>query len=285
MRRQENHLFSCEEVNPTLCQEAEANGVTIPDLQENKRLLGINWQQSLSYAINLNNQLQVNVPFVIQDKQYTFTDVDTGEDYTPPNEYASILHPSGRMIGFGDIQLSAQHYFFLSSVVVGMEGGVRLPTASTNFNEYSLLEYHQPLGTGTFVPTTRLILFSRGEKQGVLSTLGAQVPFYENKEAYRTGESFNLDLGYWRRFSEQGVVLLGQLSALHENRDQWHGVDIPYSYRSFLRASAMGTYAFSDNLEGMIRIEMQVNRWVWQDNVMDMEINTTPVVNFGLTWL
>ena len=47
----------------------------------------------------------------------------------------------------------------------------------------------------------------------------------------------------------------------------------------------MGTYAFSDSLEGMMRMEMQLMRKVWEDDVKDMKINNTPVFNVGLTWL
>ena len=285
MRRKESHLFSCAEMNPALCAEAEQAGIVIPDLQENKRLVGINWQQSMSYALNLNNQVQLSVPVIVQVKEYVFTEVETGTAYTPPDGYASLFHPDQQILGFGDVQLAGQHYFFLSDLVVGLEVGVRLPTASTKFNEYSLLEFHQPLGTGTVVPTSKVILFSRGEKHGVLSTLGTQVPVYENADSYRTGASGNVDVGYWRRLPEQGIVLLSQLSVQHENRDTWYDQNIPYSYRSFLRASLMGTYAFSDNLEGMMRMEMQVMRKVWEDDIKDMKINNTPVFNVGLTWL
>lgn len=285
MRRKESHLFSCAELNPALCAEAEQAGIVIPDLQENKRLVGINWQQSMSYALNLNNQVQLSVPVIVQVKEYVFTEVETGTAYTPPDGYASLFHPDQQILGFGDVQLAGQHYFFSPNVVVGLEMGVRLPTASTKFNEYSLLEFHQPLGTGTAVPTSKVILFSRGEKQGVLSTLGTQVPVYENVDSYRTGASGNVDVGYWRRLPEQGIVLLSQLSVQHENRDTWYDQNIPYSYRSFLRASLMGTYAFSDNLEGMMRMEMQVMRKVWEDDIKDMKINNTPVFNVGLTWL
>ena len=82
--------------------------------------------------------------------------------YTPPDGYATLFHPDQQIVGFGDVQLAGQHYFFLPNLVVGLEIGTRLPTASTRFNEYSLLEFHQPLGTGTVVPTSKVILFSRG---------------------------------------------------------------------------------------------------------------------------
>lgn len=285
MRRKESHLFACAELSPALCAEAEQAGIVIPGLRENKRLIGINWQQSMSYAVNLKNQVQLNIPIIIQSKEYVFTDVETGVPYTPPDGYSTLFHPDQQIVGFGDVQLAGQHYFFLPNLVVGLEIGTRLPTSSTRFNEYSLLEFHQPLGTGTVVPTSKIILFSRGEKQGVLSTFGVQVPLYENVDSYRTGASANMDLGYWRRLPEQGVVLLSQLSVQHENRDTWYDQNIPYSYRSFLRASLMGTYPFSDSLEGMMRMEMQLMRKVWEDDVKEMKVNNTPVFNVGLTWL
>ena len=285
MRRKESHMFSCAELSPVLCEQAEQAGIVLSDLRENKRLIGINWQQSMSYAFNLKNQIQLSVPIIVQSKEYVFTDVDTGEPYSPPAGYSTLFHPDQDILGFGDVQVAGQHYVFLPNLVVGLEAGIRVPTASNKFNEYSLLEFHQPLGTGTFVPTSKVILFSRGEKQGLLSTIGAQVPVYDNVDSYRTGASGNVDVGYWRRLPEQGVVLLSQLSVQHENRDTWYDQSIPYSYRSFLRASFMGTYAFSDSLEGMMRMEMQLMRKVWEDDVKDMKINNTPVFNVGLTWL
>ncbi len=285
MRRQEGHLFSCEEVSPQLCDTALEEGVEIPELMEDKRLFGVNWQQSLSYALDLNNQFQINVPLVVQAKDYTFTRVDNGQVYTAPDGYTELFHPDQTTVGFGDVQFAGQHYWFLPTLVLGAEVGVNLPTASTKFNEYSLLEFHQPLGTGTVVPTGRFILFSRGETQGVLSSTALQLPLYENSEAYRTGSSASFDIGYWRRFSEQDVVLLSQLSVQHENRDRWHDQLIPYSHRSFVRGALMGTYAFSDSLEGMMRMEIQLHRQVWEDDTTGLESLSTPVFNVGLTWL
>ena len=101
-----------------------------------------------------------------------------------------------------------------------------------------------------------LILFSRGEKHGLLSSAGTQTPLYANVDGYRTGNSVNADLGYWRRrFTDQKMLVLGQLSLLHETRDFWYTQAIPYSHRTFLRGSVMGTYAISDSLEGMLRLE------------------------------
>ena len=251
---------------------------------EDKRLWGVNWQQSFSYAIDLTNQIQVTVPLVIQSKDYTFTTQD-GDLYTPPIGYESLFHSDTTLIGFGDVQASFQHYFFLPNLVVGVEGGVRLPTASTNFNEYSLLEFHQPLGTGTVVPITKVILFSRGEEQGILSTVGTQTPFYDNDDGYRTGVSTNLDVGYWRRVIDQRAVLLGQLSVLHETRDFWYTQPIPYSHRTFLLGSLMGTYEISDRLEGMLRVEMMLHRQVWLDDVLNVTVSRTPIFSVGLTWL
>ena len=111
--------------------------------------------------------------------------------------------PDKTIVGFGDVQASLQHYFFLPSIVVGVEGGLRLPTASTKFNEYSLLEFHQPLGTGTVVPISKVDCLFEGEKHGVLSSAGTQTPFYDNVDGYRTGISVHLDVGYWRRVPEQ----------------------------------------------------------------------------------
>ena len=51
--------FLCEALNPH-CVHRLVKGIEIPDLIESKRLWGINWQQSFSYAINLSNQVQVN---------------------------------------------------------------------------------------------------------------------------------------------------------------------------------------------------------------------------------
>lgn len=284
MRRYESQTFLCEALNPTLCAQAAEEGIEIPTLLEEKRLWGINWQQSFSYAIDLNNQLQVTVPLVLQSKEYTFT-TENGDVYSQPAGYEALFHPDRTILGFGDTQVAGQHYFFLPNLVVGVEGGLRLPTASTKFNEYSLLEFHQPLGTGTVAPTAKVLLFTRGEKHGLLSTSGTQVPLYDNVDGYRTGMSFNTDIGYWRRFMGQQVTVLGQLSAMHETRDAWYEQPIPYSLRTFVRGSVMGTYAISDNLEGMIRLEMQLYRQVWQDDVTNLSVSRTPVFNVGVTWL
>ena len=72
----------------------------------------------------------MTVPLVVQSKEYTFT-TQTGELYTPPTGYEALFHPDKTVVGFGDIQASLQHYFFLPNLVVGVEGGLRLPTAST----------------------------------------------------------------------------------------------------------------------------------------------------------
>ena len=284
VRRNESQTFLCEALNPTLCAQAGEEGIEIPVLIESKRLWGINWQQSFNYAINLSNQVQVNVPLVLQSKEYEFS-TQTGDVYSPPEGYEALFHPDKTILGFGDVQAGVQHYVFLPNLVVGVEGGVRLPTASTKFNEYSLLEYHQPLGTGTLVPTTRLILFSRGEKHGVLSSAGTQTPLYANVDGYRTGNSMNVDMGYWRRVTDQKMLLLGQLSLLHETRDFWYTQAIPYSHRTFLRGSMMGTYPISDSLEGMLRMEMQLYRMVWDDDVTNLSVSRTPVFSVGLTWL
>ena len=285
MHRREAHLFSCDEVNPTLCAAAESEGIEIPSLNEQKRLSTINWMQSFGYALNLKNQLQINVPVVFVSKQYDFSTVDTGLSYEPPADYSTLFHPNERKLGFGDVQVAGQHYFFQPDWVVGLEVGARLPTASTKFNEYSLLEYHQPLGTGTMVPTARLIAFSRGDTQGALSNLSLELPLYENTEAYRTGSSMGFSVGYWRRYLEQKSVLMGQISVLHENRDQWHGQPIPFSYRTFLRSSLMGTYAFKPDLEGMMRLEMQLYKYIWEDEFSAMTGGNFPVLSVGLTWL
>lgn len=274
----------CEALNPALCLQAIEEGIEVPDLLEDKRLWGINWQQSFSYAIDLINQIQVTVPLVVQSKDYTFT-TQTGELYTPPIGYESLFHSDKTIVGLGDVQASLQHYVFLPNIVVGIEGGLRLPTASTKFNEYSLLEFHQPLGTGTVVPITRVILFSRGEKHGVLSSAGMQAPFYDNVDGYRTGISTNLEVGYWRRILEQKAVVLGQLSVLHETRDFWYTQPIPYSYRTFLLGSLMGTYEISNSLEGMIRLEIMLHRQVWEDDVTNLNVSRTPIFSVGLTWL
>ena len=284
VKRNETQNFLCAALNPTLCAQAGEAGIEIPDLIEKKRLWGINWQQSFSYAINLSNQVQVNVPLVMQSKEYEFT-TQTGEVYYPPEGYEALFHPDKTLFGFGDVQAGYQYYFFLPNLVVGVEGGVRLPTASTKFNEYSLLEFHQPLGTGTFVPTTKLILFSRGEKHGVLSSAGTQTPLYANVDGYRTGNSVNFDMGYWRKVLDQKMVFLGQLSLLHETRDFWYTQAIPYSHRTFLRGSVVSTYPISDSLEGMLRMEMQLDRRVWDDDVTNLNVSRTPVFSFGLTWL
>ena len=267
-----------------MCAQAGEEGIEIPGLIESKRLWGINWQQSFSYALNLSNQLQVNVPLVLQSKEYTFT-TQTGDVYSLPEGYEALFHPDRTILGFGDIQAGFQHYFFLPNLVVGMEVGIRLPTASIKFNEYSLLEFHQPLGTGTFVPTTRMVLFSRGEKHGVLSSAGTQTPLYANVDGYRTGNSANIDLGYWRKVIDQKMVLLGQLSLLHETRDFWYTQAIPYSYRTFVRGSVVTTYSLSDSLEGLLRMEMQLYRRVWDDDVTNLNVSRTPVLSIGLTWL
>ena len=130
-----------------------------------------------------------------------------------------------------------------------------------------------------------MILFSRGERHGVLASSGAQVPFYDNVDGYRTGISSNLDLGYWRRLIEQKAVVLGQLSVLHETRDFWYTQPIPYSHRTFLLGSLMGTYEISDNLEGMMRLEMMLYREVWDDDVTNLNVSRTPIFSVGLTWL
>ena len=246
--------------------------------------MGANWQQSFSYAIDLSNQIQVTIPLVVQSKDYTFT-TQKGALYTPPSGYEALFHPDKTIVGFGDVQTSLQHYFFLPNLVVGVEGGLRLPTASTKFNEYSLLEFHQPLGTGTVVPFSRLIVFSRGEKDGILSSAGAQTPFYDNVDGYRTGSSATLDVGYWRRVPEQKIVVLGQLSLLHETRDFWYTQPIPYSHRTFLLGSLMSTYEISPSLEGMMRLEMMLHREVWDDDATNLNISRTPIFSFGLTWL
>ena len=274
----------CEALNPQLCLQALEEGIEVPDLTEDKRLWGINWQQSFSYAIDLKNQIHLTVPLVVQSKDYTFT-TQTGEVYTPPYEYDSLFHSDTTIVGFGDVQASLQHYIFLPSIVVGIEGGLRLPTASTKFNEYSLLEFHQPLGTGTVVPITKVVLFSRGKKHGVMSSAGMQVPFYDNVDGYRTGISTNLEMGYWRRTLEQKAVVLGQLSVLHETRDLWYTQPIPYSYRTFLLGTLMGTYEISNSLEGMIRLELMLNRQVWEDDVTNLNVSRTPIFSVGLTWL
>ena len=284
VKREENQPFFCEALNPQLCLQAVGEGLEIPDLVEDKRLWGANWQQSFSYAIDLSNQIQVTVPLVVQSKDYTFTTLD-GESYTPPNGYEALFHSDKTVAGFGDIQSTVQHYVFLPNIVLGLEGGFRFPTASTKFNEYSLLEFHQPLGTGTVVPITRLILFSRGEKHGVLSSAGTQTPFYDNADGYRTGLSTNFDLGYWHRVMDQQAVILGQVSILHETRDFWYTQPIPYSHRTFILGSLMGTYEFSNSLEGMLRVEMMLHRQVWTDDVLNLTVSQTPIFSFGLTWL
>ena len=284
LKLDESQDFFCEALNPMLCVQADEAGVEIPDLRENKKLWDLSWQQSFTYAINLRNQVQVNVPLVLQSKEYTFTTAD-GVVFTPPEGYESLFHPDRTVLGFGDVQASAQHYVFLSNVVVGVEGGLRLPTASTKFNEYSLLEFHQPLGTGTFVPITRLSVFSRGEKHGVLASVGGQVPFYENVDGYRTGANANGDMGYWHRILDDRGIVLGQLSVLHETRDHWYTQPIPYSNRTFLRSSVMGTYSISDTLEGMLRMELLLYRKVWKDETTNLSVSRTPIFNIGLTWL
>ena len=284
VKRDERQEFFCAALNPSLCTHAGETGVEIPDLIEDKRLFGLNWQQSFSYAIDLSNQVQVSIPLVLQSKEYTFT-TQTGDLYTPPEGFEALFHPNKTLLGLGDVQANFQHYLFLPDIVVGIEGGLRLPTASTKFNEYSLLEFHQPLGTGTFVPTTKIILFSRGEKNGVLSSAGVQMPLYENADGYRTGTSTNVDLGYWHRVMGQKGVVLGQLSVLHETRDHWYTQPIPYSHRTFLRGSVMGTYEITDNLEGMLRLEKMLYREVWDDDVSNLTVSRTPIFSVGLTWL
>ena len=92
-------LSKAKRVNPSFVRGIEstvvspsiADGVEVPDLTEDKRLWGINWQQSFSYAIDLSNQIQVTVPLVVQSKEYTFT-TQTGELYTPPTGYEALFH-------------------------------------------------------------------------------------------------------------------------------------------------------------------------------------------------
>lgn len=268
-----------------MCQQAEEQGIAIPDLMEDKQLLAMNWQQSFSYAVNLNNQIQVNVPMVMQHKQYTFTEMASGTEFIPPQGYDGLFHPEGTITGLGDAQVSGQHYWFLSNLVIGTEAGLRLPTGSRKFDEYSLLEYHQPLTSGTVIPTGRVIVFSRGDKQGVLSNLGAQIPVMENTDGYRFGSMFSGDVGYWRRY-QQKSVMMGQVSVQHENAHQWNSATIPYSHRTFVRVGAMFTHRLNDNIEGMLRVDTQVMRKVWsQDDAMETDVLNTPVFNVGVTWL
>ena len=82
------------------------------------------------------------------------------------------------------------------------------------------------------------------------------------------------------------MVVLGQLSVQHENAHQWNAATIPYSHRTFVRAGVMITHRFTDELEGMLRVDTQLVRKMWdQETVMEMDAFTTPVFNVGLTWL
>ena len=267
-----------------LCLQAQEEGVDIPNVDEDKRLLMINWQQSMSYAINLRNQLQLSIPIVMQRKMYNFTNMETGQPYTPPLGYENLFHPQGTLIGLGDVQFGAQHFVFLPNLVVGMELGARLPTGSRRFDEYSLLEYHQPLTSGTVIPTGRMIFFSRGDVHGILSNVTCQVPFMQNELGYRFGNVVGGDVGYWRR--RNGSTILTQIAVLHEEPHQWNAATIPYSHRTFVRAGFMMTQQIDEKFEAMLRMDSQIFRKVWdRDTQPQMDIRTTPVLNIGLTWL
>ena len=75
--------------------------------------------------------------------------------------------------GFGDAEFAVQYFHFRPSIVIGTEVGVRLPTGRIETQNYNFAEYRQGLGTGTFVPTARILLFSRAQKHGGMGSIGA----------------------------------------------------------------------------------------------------------------
>ena len=124
--------------------------------------------------------------------------------------------------------------------MIGTEVGVRLPTGRIETQNYNFAEYRQGLGTGTFVPTARILLFSRAQKHGWMGFIGAQNPLYENKEAYRTGYSFNGNLGYWLRWRDDYLSML-QIIGRYQTSDTWHSLDISQSHRSRIAIGLMQT--------------------------------------------
>ena len=271
-----------ENEDPVLYQQAIEQGIDIPDLTDFKDLWTVNWNHSFNYALSLNTQFRASIPLLFQSEEFSFEFQETGANYSPPDGMESFFHQDRQILGFGDAEIAGQYFHFLSSFVLGAELGVKLPTGKITAEDYSFTEYRQGLGTGIFVPTTKLLLFSRNTERGLIGSLGAILPFYESTEGYRTGFSFTGSTGYWLRWKDDYVSML-QLMGMYQTGDQLYGLDISQSHRSNLGLSFIQTGPLNDHLEWLVGIQQPVWIQIWEEK--QRKVPKITIFSFGMTWL
>lgn len=281
-RSNTSHPFSLADEDPILYQQAIDQGIDIPNLIDSKDLWTVNWNNSFNYALSLNTQFRASLPLLFQSEEFLFELQETGAAYTPPDGMESFFHQDRRILGVGDAELAGQYFHFLSNFVLGAELGVKVPTGKVTSTDYSFAEYRQGLGTGIFVPITKLFLFSRDTERGLIASLGAQTPLYDNTDGYRTGSSFNGNAGYWLRWKNDYVSML-QLIGMYQTGDQLQGLDIPQSHRSNLGLSFMQTGPINDNLEWLVGAQQPLWIRIWEKE--PRKVPKMTIFSFGLTWL
>ena len=249
---------------------------------DSKQLWTINWNNSLNYALTLNTQLRLSIPLLFQSEQFDFTSQETGASYTPPEGMEGFFHQDRQILGFGDAEFAGQYFHFFANSVLGAELGVRIPTGQIDTGNYNFTEYRQGLGTGTFVPTAKIMIFSRKTDKGWIGSLGTQAPLYENKDAYRTGYSFDGNIGYWFRWKTDYLSML-QVMGRYQTGDTWHELDISQSHRSRVALSLMQTGPLRDHFEWLAGIQQPVWIRIWEEE--QRTIPKMTIFSLGLTWL
>ena len=257
-------------------------GVDIPDLIDTKNLWTLNWNNTFNYAVNLNNQVRISLPFLFQSEEFLFETVEDGQPYTPPEGMEMFFHQDRMVMGFGDMSIAGQHFIFQENWVIGTELGVNIPTGLVNVDDYSFTEYRQSIGSGVFTPTAQVMLFSRETQRGFMGFLNASTPFYANSDAYRTGHRVGGDMGYWLRWKKDYLTLL-KINVSHQTGDTWHNQPISQSHRSTVGIGLTQTGRLSDKQEWMIGLQQPLWIQIWEEDVKSQ--NKITIFSLGLTWL